>query len=249
MKYAVATVGAVGAVALGTAGLLKVRATTMAPYVLVHGGNMSTDTWNRLTRTNTYPPGGHLGARYWDGTASYLRAHGHRVFAPTLKDEFSSSLTEHIEQVCGLILENDLMEIILVGHSYGGFVVTGVADRLPERIRNLVYLDSGLPDPGESLMDLLMKVYSGSYTANLPDPSPPYVEKIQFDPATIRKLTKTYIRCTKSEFIAVTQLSKEKIDAAGGGWTYLELPSSHVPMADIPEQFYRTILMLACYSK
>ena len=242
MKYAVATVGAV---ALGTAVLLKVRVTNMATYVLVHGGNMSTDTWNRLSGTNTYPPGGHLGTHIWDGTVSYLKAHGHRVFAPTLKDEFTSSLTEHIEQVCGLILENDLMEIILVGHSYGGFVITGVADRLPERIRNLVYLDSGLPDPGESLMDLLMKVYSGSHTANLPDPSPPYVEKIQFNPATIRKLTKTYIRCTKSEFIQVTQLAKEKIDAEGGGWTYLELPSSHVPMADMPEQFYRMMLTFA----
>jgi pimeloyl-ACP methyl ester carboxylesterase len=221
----------------------------VAVYVLVHGGNMSTDTWNRLSRTNAYRPGEHLGARYWDGTVSYLAAHGHRVFAPTLKDESTSSLTEYIEQVCGLILENDLKEIILVGHSYGGFVITGVADKMSQRIRNLVYLDSGLPDPGESLMDLLMKVYSGSDTANLPEPSPPYVEKIQFNPATIRNLTKTYIRCMKSEFIDGTRLSKEKIDAEGGGWTYLELPSSHVPMADIPEQFYRTILMLACYSK
>jgi len=218
----------------------------MATYVLVQGGNMSTDTWNRLTRTNTYPPGGHLGARYWDGTVSYLKAHGHRVFAPTLKDEFSSSLTEHVEQVCRLISEHDLMEIILVGHSYGGFVVTGVADKVPERIRHLVYLDSGLPDPGQSLMDLLMKVYSGAHTVpDLPEPSPPYVEKIQFNPATIRKLTKTYIRCTKSEFIDVTRLAKEKIDAAGGGWTYLELPSSHVPMADMPERFYRMMLTFA----
>jgi pimeloyl-ACP methyl ester carboxylesterase len=217
----------------------------VAVYVLVHGGNMSTDTWNRLSRTNAYRPGEHLGARYWDGTVSYLAAHGHRVFAPTLKDEFSSTLTEHVGQVCKLISEHDLMEIILVGHSYGGFVITGVADRMPERIRHLVYLDSGLPDPGQSLMDLLMKVYSGSHTENLPDPSPPYVEKIQFDPATIRKLTKTYIRCTKSEFIDGTQMSKEKIDAADGGWNYLELPSSHVPMADMPERFYQLMLTFA----
>jgi pimeloyl-ACP methyl ester carboxylesterase len=217
----------------------------MATYVLVYGGDMSTDTWNRLSGTNTYPPGGHLGARIWDGTVSYLTSHGHRVFAPTLKDAFSSSLTEYVGQVCNLISEHDLTEIILVGHSYGGFIITGVADRLPERIRNLVYLDSGLPDPGQSLMDLLMKVYSGSHTVNLPDPSPPYVEKIRFDPATIRKLTKTYIRCTKSEFIEVTQLAKEKIDAEGGGWTYLELPSSHVPMADMPQQFYQMMLTFA----
>jgi pimeloyl-ACP methyl ester carboxylesterase len=217
----------------------------MATYVLVHGGNMSTDTWNRLTGRHDYPEGGHLGPKYWDGTAVFLREHGHRVFTPALGDEFTSTLTDHIGQVCRVITDNDLRDIILVGHSYGSFVITGVADRVPERIRRLVYLDSGLPDPGQSLMDILMKVYSGKHTANLPDPSPPYVEKIRFDPATIRRLTKTYIRCTKSEFIEITRLSKEKVDAAKGGWTYLELPSSHVPMADMPDEFYRMMLEIA----
>ncbi|MCK9579042.1 MAG: hypothetical protein M0Q92_01160 [Methanoregula sp.] len=54
----------------------------MATFILVHGGNMSTDTWNRLTNRNTYPPGSHLGARYWEGTVAYLESHGHTVFAP-----------------------------------------------------------------------------------------------------------------------------------------------------------------------
>jgi pimeloyl-ACP methyl ester carboxylesterase len=167
------------------------------------------------------------------------------VFAPVLGDEFSSSLTGHVGQICRLITDNDLRNIILIGHSYGGFVITGVADRIPGRIRHLIYLDSGLPDTGQSLMDLLMKVCTGSYTANLPDPSPPYVEKIRYDPATIRRLKKTFIWFTKSEFIEVTLLSKEKVDASRAEWTYLELPSSHVPMADMPKRFYRTMLSFA----
>jgi pimeloyl-ACP methyl ester carboxylesterase len=217
----------------------------MAAFILVHGGNMSTDTWNRLSNRNRYPPGGRLGHRYWDGTAAYLSAHGHQVFAPALGDEKTSSLTDHIGQVCRVITGNDLRNIILVGHSYGGFVITGVADRLPKRIRRLVYIDSGLPDPGQSLLDVLMKVYSGSPGANLPDPGPPYGEKIRYDPATIRVLKKTFIRCMKSEFIDVTRISREKIDAAPAGWTCIELPTSHVPMATMPRRFYRILEQIA----
>jgi len=136
--------------------------------------------------------------------------------------------------------------IILVGHSYGGFVITGIADRMSERIRLLVYLDSGLPDPGQSLIDILNMVYSKEeYAAALPDPNPPYVEKLQYDPKRIEGLKKIYIRCTKSDFIDVSRLAKEKVDAAEGGWTYFELPSSHVPMADLPEDFYKLMLDLS----
>ncbi len=216
----------------------------MATHLLVHGGNMSTETWNRLRNRNEYPPGGHLGAKYWAGTVEYLEAHGHRVFAPELGDEFTSTLTDHVDQVCTLILDHHLTGVILASHSYGGFVITGAADRLPKRIRNLVFLDSALPDPGQSLMDILRPVYSGGHTINLPDPSPPYIEKIQYNPVIKRSMKKTYIRCTNSEFSAVTRLSKEKIDADPEGWTYRELATSHVPMATMPDRFNR--LMLEC---
>ncbi len=77
-------------------------------FVLVHGGNMSTDTWNKLSGREDYTPGGHLGARYWDGTIEMLEAHNYRVFAPTLTDEFESSLTGHIDQICRVIEKNNL---------------------------------------------------------------------------------------------------------------------------------------------
>jgi pimeloyl-ACP methyl ester carboxylesterase len=216
----------------------------MATFVLVHGGSMSTDTWNRLAGREDYPPGGELGGKYWDGTVAALSSRGHRVFAPTLGDEHECTLTDHIRQIGTLVADHDLRDVILVGHSYGGFVITGVADRMAERIRRLVYLDSGLPDPGQSLFDLLN--LGASRAKNpvpaMPDPSPPYVEPIRFDPAKIERLPKTYIRCTKSEFIDITLLSKEKIDAAKGGWTFFEIPSSPVPMADMPDEWYRILL-------
>lgn len=219
----------------------------MATFILVHGGNMTTDTWNRLAGREDYPPGGHLGARYWDGTAAFLRARNHRVFAPALADESVGTLTGHIAQVSAVIAENDLEGIILVGHSYGGMVITGVADRMAGRLSRLVYLDAALPDPGQSLYDILEEGLAGASGDRpiLPDPSPPYVEKLAFDPARLRARPKTYILCTKSEFAAATRLAREKILAAKEGWEYLEIESSHVPMADRPEELYRLLLKAA----
>jgi hypothetical protein len=68
------------------------------------------------------------------------------------------------------------------------------------------------------------------------------VEKLQFDAAKIQSLPKTYILCTKSEFIDVTRVAKQKIATAKQGWTFIELPSSHVPMADMPDEFYQLML-------
>jgi pimeloyl-ACP methyl ester carboxylesterase len=207
---------------------------------------MSTKTWNKLSGQNIFTEDGHMGAHYWDGTVDALVSAGHRALAPTLLDEFTSNLTDHINQICRLIVENDLQNIILVGHSYGGFIITGVADRMPERIRLLVYLDSALPDPGQSLIDILNIVYPPEEDAlELPDPNPPYLEKIKYDPKTIQGLKKIYIRCSKSAFIDISTLVKEKIDAEKGGWTYFELPSSHVPMADLPDDFYKLLLSIA----
>ncbi|HOO76755.1 MAG TPA: alpha/beta hydrolase [bacterium] len=219
----------------------------MADYVLVHGGTISTDTWNRLAGREVYPPGGFLGARCWDGTAAALRERGHRVFAPTLADERRSDLTGHVGQVEALITGDDLGDIVLVGHSYGGMVVTGVAARLAQKVRRLVYVDAAFPLPGQSLFDLLNLGLAAAGTARpeLPDPAPPYLEKLRYDPARLRSTAKTYILCTKSDFLPVTRLARSNLAAAGGEWTGIEVPSSHVPMADMPERCNRLLLSAA----
>lgn len=217
----------------------------MATFVLVHGGNISTDTWNRLTNRNLYPPGGWLGGRAWDGTSAYLTMHGHRVFAPTLPDEHTHNLSDHIELVCSIINSQDLKNIILVAHSYGGMVITGTAARVPERIRSMVYIDAALPDPGQSLFDLFMENGANPLSFAGLEATVAYVETLQFDPRPLQRLKKTYIFCTRSEFAMVTQGAKKKIAARGGGWTYLELPTSHVPMATMPQRLYRILEQIA----
>lgn len=61
-------------------------------------------------------------------------------------------LGTHIEDIVNFILFEDLRDVVLLGHSYAGFVIAGAADRIPERIRHLIYLDAFLPLDGESLM-------------------------------------------------------------------------------------------------
>ena len=218
----------------------------MATYVFVHGGNMSTETWNDLTvGKHVHTQDGKMGGAIWDGTASVLMAHNHRVFAPTLKDEYSSTLTEHIEQICALITENDLKEVILVGHSYGGVVITGVAATLPDRISRLVYVDAALPDPGQSLFDIIVSSGSNPMSFVGLEPAAPYVEKLQFDRKRVKPIPKTYIMCTESEFAPIHPIVKEQIEAAGTEWDYVEWPTSHVPMASMPEQFNQLLLEIA----
>jgi pimeloyl-ACP methyl ester carboxylesterase len=107
--------------------------------------------------TNTYVlvPGFWVGAWVWRPVADALQARGHRVFPVTLTGLAERvhlatpevDLETHIADVANLLRYEDLRDVTLVGHSYAGLVVTAVADRMPERIRQLVYVDTGpLPD-------------------------------------------------------------------------------------------------------
>lgn len=113
----------------------------MAVYVLVHGG-------------------GHGGWCY-QPVARLLRGLGHEVHCPTLTGlgdrahllSRAVDLDMHIADVAALIGYEDLEGVILAGHSYGGMVITGVADRVLSRIGQLVYLDAAIPMDGEALVD------------------------------------------------------------------------------------------------
>jgi pimeloyl-ACP methyl ester carboxylesterase len=117
---------------------------TPATFVLVHGA------WH--------------GGWCWERVAAILRAGGDRVYAPTLAGlgERASlatpgiDLSTHVAEVRALIETEDLTGVVLCGHSYGGAVVSVVADRIPERIGALVYLDAFVPADGESMLDVML---------------------------------------------------------------------------------------------
>ncbi len=114
----------------------------MAVFVLVHGG-------------------GHGGWCY-QSVARLLRAQGHEVYHPTLSGladrahllATNTGLDMHITDIASLLEYEDLTEVILAGHSYGGMVVTGAADRSLGRVSQLVYLDAAIPVQGEALVDV-----------------------------------------------------------------------------------------------
>jgi pimeloyl-ACP methyl ester carboxylesterase len=114
------------------------------------------------TRVFVLVHGGFSGGWAWTLLAPLLRAAGHRVFTPTLTGGADrghlltarTGLGTHVADVAELLKWEDLADVILVGHSYGGMVITGVADRAPERIATLVYLDAAQPANGESLVDV-----------------------------------------------------------------------------------------------
>jgi pimeloyl-ACP methyl ester carboxylesterase len=97
----------------------------------------------------------------WRQVAALLRKAGHEVHAPSLTGlgerrhlvSGKLNLDTHIEDVVQLVEMEDLHKVVLVGHSYGGMVVTGAADRKADRIARLVYLDAFVPENGKCLLD------------------------------------------------------------------------------------------------
>ena len=115
----------------------------MATFVLVHGGGHGGWCWSRLK--------------------PFLHAAGHNVFTPTLtglaeraaERTAETNLSTHIADVIAVFENNDIEAAILLGHSYGGMVITGAADRLGSRVSQLVYLDAPHPRSGEALIDTM----------------------------------------------------------------------------------------------
>jgi pimeloyl-ACP methyl ester carboxylesterase len=115
----------------------------MSTYLLVHGA------W-------------HSG-RAWDRVVPLLSSAGHRALAPSLTGYGDKAhllgpevgLDTHVDDIVGLLVAEDLTDVVLVGHSYAGLVISAVAHRVPERIAHLVFLDAMVPLDGESAADVM----------------------------------------------------------------------------------------------
>ncbi|WP_062351703.1 alpha/beta fold hydrolase [Herbidospora yilanensis] len=101
--------------------------------------------------------------RVWDRVAPLLTEAGHRVLAPSLTGHGDKAhllgpgvgLDTHIGDVLAVLTGEDLTDVILVGHSYAGMIVSAVAGRVPDRISGLVYVDAMVPADGESVLDVM----------------------------------------------------------------------------------------------
>jgi pimeloyl-ACP methyl ester carboxylesterase len=113
----------------------------MSTYLLVHGAWHSGECWTR---------------------AAPLLA-GHRVLTPTLTGYGDKvhlagpevGLDTHVDDIVRLVVDEDLTDVVLVGHSYAGLVISSVANDIPDRIGHLVYLDAMVPEDGETAADVM----------------------------------------------------------------------------------------------
>lgn len=115
----------------------------MTTFVLIHGSWHTGEAWHRVE--------------------NLLNEAGATVYTPTLTGMESIEkpggpevgLSTHTQDIVLLLQDKDLSDVVLVGHSYSGFITSGVADRLPDRVSALVYLDAFIPDDGQSLFDIM----------------------------------------------------------------------------------------------
>jgi len=117
---------------------------------------------SQCSRTFVLIPGASHGGWCYGRVAERLRGQGHRVFTPTLAgvgERFAENrsrrvgLTDHVREVIALFERESLDDVVLCGHSYGGMVIAGVADAIPDRIANLVFLDAVVPESGKCMSD------------------------------------------------------------------------------------------------
>lgn len=230
-------------------------------FVLVHGA------WH----------GGWCYAR----VAELLRAKGHRVFTPTLtglgeRSHLSRNgvinCSTHIQDVLNVIRWEQLNDVVLCGHSYGGVVVCGVADAMPDRIASLVYLDSAVPSAGEWGFDQMDPKQILDFMRPLADHGgdllPPYPAEIyNVNPADRAmvdalctpqpfasfveriKLTGAHEQVRKKTFVRATNwTSPPSLDRmyrrvkAQEGWTTVEVPTGHEIMLDAPERLAQILI-------
>jgi len=208
----------------------------------------------------------------WKNMRPLLRERGHELFTPTHTGLGERShlarpdidLEVHIADVLGVLRFEDLHDVVLVGHSYGGMVATGVADRVAERIAHLVYLDAFVPRDGQSLADLTGAAAHARVLAAArehgdgwrvpPNPMPPDTSADDLAWATplrmmqplktfeqklrltgaVERLSRSYIYCTRPGPGDVFRQFTNRARSEPG-WSYFELDASHNPHITMPD--------------
>lgn len=201
-------------------------------------------------------------------TDSLMTAHGYSVYRPSLTGQGERvhlatqdvDLSTHVNDVVNMIIFEDLKDIVLVGHSYGGMVISGVADRVPGRIRKLIFLDAFVPNDGESVKSMQGEAFDGMLRMekdgylvppwvkagqkppmDVPHPLKTLTEPVSFKVAA-RKLPATYIltvdpgkKAEEDGFYASSQRAEER------GYKVLEMTADHNPQWSKVEELVKLL--------
>ena len=206
----------------------------------------------------------------WKKMHPLMAAAGHRLITPTQtglgeREHLATpsvDLETHVQDLLGVIKHEELNDFVLLGHSYGGMVATGVADRVPERISQFIYLDAFVPRDGQSLLDLQgpdaargmrERVKAGDGWRVPPNPPPPdtgpddlkwiqahrMAQPIKCFETPVRlkngdaKMPRAYIYCQRRPAADPFRAFAER--AKQEHWDYREIDASHSPHVTAPE--------------
>jgi pimeloyl-ACP methyl ester carboxylesterase len=224
-------------------------------FVLVHG------SWH--------------GGWCWRDVERRLRAEGHTVFAPTLTGLAERAhlltpavnLSTHVTDVARLIEVEELEKVTLVGHSYGGLVISHVASRVASRLAERVYLDAFVPSSGQTGFEQMQAKYGESWRKKTvdsrippmlsaaamgvteparaawvdrkltPHPLGTYEERLELDEAVVARVPARFIRCARYAGFGSVAERVRKL-----GWRVQELDCGHDAMLAAPEELTRALL-------
>lgn len=205
----------------------------MTTYVIVHG------SW--------------AGGWYFGDTARLMREEGHEVYTPTLTGISERvhlahpdvNLETHIQDIVNVLEYEDLQDVVLVGYSYGGMVVTGAAQHVPQRIRQLIYLDAMVPEDGQSVADIFPDIvayfvdvaekvgdgwqipHDPPHPRKTPHPLKTLTQPVKLNNPEAAKIPRAYIWFTQNSFPFAPQLAEMATKAKADGWAYRELAVDH----------------------
>jgi pimeloyl-ACP methyl ester carboxylesterase len=206
----------------------------------------------------------------WSGGWDYarvdasLRTKGDIVYRPTLTglgervhlSNENINLSTFITDIVNVIRYEDLHNVILVGHSFGGMVISGVAEQVPDRISQLIYLDAMVPNDGESARDVCGPLWDGLIAphvkdslvlypfgtasatppGDVPQPLKTYTEPLKINNPLVKKIPSAFIVMTKSGKSSSLndQLGLNK--ARDRGWKIYQLEGGHYAMREQPDK-------------
>jgi pimeloyl-ACP methyl ester carboxylesterase len=246
------------------------------PNPTMNTQDASRDAASPSSRSKTYVlvHGAYHGAWCWKGVAKRLRALGHEVYTPTLTGlgershlmAIRPTLEMFIEDVAQVIRFEDLTDVILVGHSFAGSVVSALADRMPEKLAHLVYLDAQVllsgqapadTAPPEAIRTYKQRAQASGYVSipsppvenfGISDPAmaewvrahvTPHPYQTYFDRLELKHPLGNGLRAT---YVAVTgplfpnTAISRQVAREQPGWAYLEIPTGHDAMLLMPEE-------------
>lgn len=201
------------------------------------------------------------GGWYFQSTARRLRSLGHEVYTPTVtgvgeRVHLASpevTLETHVQDIVNVLEFEDLYDVVLVGFSNGGMIVTPVADRIPERIRSVVYLDAFVPRDGESLHDIMPELAERmeavarakgdgwrvprepALPRRTPQPIRPFRDVVRLSDPRAAALPRTYVLFEGNSFPHAPVMARMAERARESGWQVLSRPWDHIAPETEPE--------------